>query len=83
MAANISKNFGDYLKDQGIRHEYTIQKTPEQNGVAERTNRTLVEMVRSMLSDSSLLKVLGRGIINYWIHTKLKPNSSHRRNDTI
>lgn len=32
----------------------TIPKTPEQNGVAERLNRTLIEMVRSMLIDSKL-----------------------------
>ena len=31
-----------------------MPKTPEQNGVSERMNRTLVEMVRSMLSDSKL-----------------------------
>ena len=32
----------------------TIPKTPEQNGVAERLNRTLVEMARSMLLDGKL-----------------------------
>lgn len=47
-----SAEFTDYLKREGIRHELTIPRTPEQNGVAERMNRTLVEMVRSMLSDS-------------------------------
>ncbi|GAB1600790.1 hypothetical protein Ahia01_000357100 [Argonauta hians] len=51
-----SKEFEDYLKKEGIKHEYTVPKTPEQNGVAERMNRTLVEMVRSMLSDSKLPK---------------------------
>ena len=53
---DTSKEFADCLKSQGIRHEYTIRKTSEQNGVAERMNRILVEMVRSMLSDSSLVK---------------------------
>ena len=47
----ISKKFEAHLKKEGIRHEVTIPKTPEQNGVAERMNRTLVEMTRSMLSD--------------------------------
>ena len=47
-----SKEFEDYLKKNGIRHECTVPKTPEQNGVAERMNRTLVENVRAMLSDS-------------------------------
>ena len=37
-----------------MHHERTVPKTPEQNGVAERLNRTLVEMTRSMLLDSKL-----------------------------
>ena len=49
-----SKKFESYLKSEGIRHERTVPKTPEQNGVAERLNRTLVEMVRSMLIDANL-----------------------------
>ena len=46
---NISKDFEDYLKVKRIRHEYTFRKTPEQNGFAARLNRTLLEMVRSLL----------------------------------
>ena len=41
-----SKEFEDNLKKNGIRHERTVPKTPEQNGVAEKMNRTLVETVR-------------------------------------
>ena len=44
------------LKDEGIRHERTVTKTPEQNGVAERLIRTLVESARSMLLDANLPK---------------------------
>ena len=51
-----SKEFEDYLKKEGIKHEFTVPKTPEQNGVAERMNRTLIETVRSMLADSELPK---------------------------
>ena len=46
----------NYLKKEGIKHELTIPKCLEQNGVAERFNKTLVEMVRSMLADSELPK---------------------------
>ncbi len=46
-----SNRFQDHLKSCGIRHELTIPKTPEQNGFAERLNRTLVETTRSMLLD--------------------------------
>ena len=52
----IAKDFEQYLKVNGIRHQLTVRKTPEQNGVAERFNRTVVEMVRAMLSDSGLAK---------------------------
>ena len=51
-----SGEFEDYLKKEGIKHQFTIPKCPQQNGVAERFNRTLVEMVRSMLADSELPK---------------------------
>ena len=46
-----SSQFENYLKAEGIRHELTVPKTPQQNDIAERLNRTLVEMARSMLLD--------------------------------
>ena len=49
-----SNSFQAHLKACGIRHELTIPKTPEQNGVAERLNRTLVETTRAMLLDAKL-----------------------------
>ncbi|KAL4353579.1 hypothetical protein GQ457_06G019510 [Hibiscus cannabinus] len=45
----MSKEFNLFCEDNGIRRELTIPYTPEQNGVAERKNRTVVEMARSML----------------------------------
>ena len=48
------RNFQEYLKSEGVRHELTVPKTPQQNGVAERLNRTLVEMIRAMLIESDL-----------------------------
>ena len=49
-----SAEFHNYLKKEGIRHERTIPKTPEQNGVAKSMNRTLVESVRSLLADTNI-----------------------------
>ena len=49
-----SGEFEEYLQHEGVKHELTVPKCPQQNGVAERLNRTLVEMVRSMLSGASL-----------------------------
>ena len=49
-----SSEFESFLKSEGVRHELTVPKTPEQNGVAERMNRTLVEKVRSMLCGAKM-----------------------------
>ena len=46
--------FAKFLEKHGIRAQYTVPSTPQQNGVAERRNRTLMEMVRSMMSYSSV-----------------------------
>ena len=45
----LSSEFKDYPSREGIRHELTVPKTPQQNGVAKRMNRTLVEKRGSML----------------------------------
>ena len=50
----ISSEFEEYLKFKGICHEVTVPYTPEQNGVAERLNRTLMEAARSMISHAKL-----------------------------
>ena len=44
----------DYLTKNGIVSQLTALGTPQQNGVAERRNRTLLDMVRSMMSYSTL-----------------------------
>jgi hypothetical protein len=41
----------DYLDQEGIKHEFLAPYTPQQNGVAERKNRTLIESVRTMLDE--------------------------------
>ena len=50
--------FAKFLLDCGIDARYTMSGTPQQNGVAERRNRTLLDMVRCMLSNSSLPEFL-------------------------
>ena len=44
-------NIDDYLDEEGINHEFSAAYTPQQNGVVERKNRTLIEMVRTMLDE--------------------------------
>ncbi|GKE40105.1 ribonuclease H-like domain-containing protein [Tanacetum coccineum] len=43
-----------FCKMKGIKREFSVARTPQQNGVAERKNRTLIEAVRTMLADSKL-----------------------------
>ena len=46
--------FARFLQEHGIVAQYTTPGSPDQNGVAERRNRTLMDMVRSMLSNLKL-----------------------------
>ncbi|KAG6511143.1 hypothetical protein ZIOFF_029198 [Zingiber officinale] len=61
----LSNPFSEYCKANGIKRQLTTSYTPQQNGVAERKNRTIVEMARNMLKY--------KGIPNlYWaeaVHT--------------
>nr|GFB50682.1 ribonuclease H-like domain-containing protein [Tanacetum cinerariifolium]GFB50741.1 ribonuclease H-like domain-containing protein [Tanacetum cinerariifolium] len=43
-----------FCEDKGIKREYSVAKTPQQNGVVERRNRTLIEAAKTMLVDSKL-----------------------------
>jgi transposase InsO family protein len=43
-----SKEFDDYCSYHGIRREKTVPRTPQENGVSERMNMTIMERARSM-----------------------------------
>ena len=46
----LLRDFKDYLTQNGIVSQLTTPGTPQQNDVAERRNRTLLEMVRSIMN---------------------------------
>ncbi|GJU40275.1 putative ribonuclease H-like domain-containing protein [Tanacetum coccineum] len=50
------KNYvmNEFCAKKGIKREFSVARTPQQNGVAERKNRTLIEVARTMLADSLL-----------------------------
>ena len=50
----LDNEFKDFLIEHGILSQLTAPGTPQQNGVAERRNRTLLDMMRSIFSYSSL-----------------------------
>src|SRR5262249_15937368 len=47
-------SFEDFCDDNGISHQFSAPRTPQQNGVVERKNRTLIDMARTMLCESNL-----------------------------
>ncbi|KAL9251510.1 ATP synthase subunit a, chloroplastic-like protein, partial [Drosera capensis] len=53
-----------YCNDHGIKHNFSAPIAPQQNGVAERKNRTLIEATRTMLSDANLSKIFWAEAIN-------------------
>eukprot|EP00253_Pinus_taeda_P004978 PITA_04978 len=55
----ISKEFLRFCRENGIHKQFTARYTPQQNGVAERKNRTIMDMARSMLKAKHLAN-------NYW-----------------
>ncbi|GJX97251.1 putative ribonuclease H-like domain-containing protein [Tanacetum coccineum] len=49
-----NKEINQFYERKGIKREFSVARTPQQNGVAERKNRTLIEAARTMLADSKL-----------------------------
>ena len=56
----MGRKFKEFLCEQKIKHEETIAHTPEQNGISERLNRTLMEKARPMVAHAGLKK-------EYWV----------------
>ena len=52
----MSEKVQGYLKKEGIEFQCTVGYAPQQNGIAERKNRSLVEAARTMRSESGLSK---------------------------
>ncbi|KAH9650850.1 Integrase catalytic domain-containing protein [Citrus sinensis] len=60
--------FLQVYQNEGIKRHFIVKDTPQQNGVAERMNRTLLEKVRYMLSNASLAKKFWAEIMSYASH---------------
>ncbi|XP_039313822.1 uncharacterized protein LOC105196674 isoform X3 [Solenopsis invicta] len=75
-------NFDDERSEQcvaclkGIKHQLIVPYTPEQNGVAERTNRTIVEKARCMMQDADSNEKMWAEAVNTAVY--LKNRSPHK-----
>lgn len=63
-----SAEFNDFCKHDGIKRQLTIVYTPQQNGVAERKNKTVMNLVRAMLSVKGMLKTFWPEAVRWAIH---------------
>ncbi|GJS13511.1 putative ribonuclease H-like domain-containing protein [Tanacetum coccineum] len=59
-----NKEMNQFCEKIGIKREFSVAKTLQQNGVVERKNRTLIEAARTMLADSKLLTTFWAKAVN-------------------
>ena len=71
----ISAEFKTYLDDNGISQQLTVAHTPQQNGVAERMNRTLKDLMRAMMLHKSLPEDLWAEAISTAAHIRNRVTS--------
>jgi hypothetical protein len=73
----------EYLEEVGIKHEFSAPYTPQQKGVVERKNRTLIDMARTILGEYKTLERFWSEAVNtacrainwLYLHRLLKKNS--------
>lgn len=78
----VNKQFQKFLQEHGIEHQTTIPYSPQQNGVAERANRTIMEAGRCMLQDAGLDRRFWAEALNTAIFIKNKSPSKAVRGTT-
>eukprot|EP00253_Pinus_taeda_P023865 PITA_23865 len=65
-----SKEFNDFCREAGIKRETTVPYTPEQNGVAKRKNRTIMEATCAIIYDQGLPKFLWGEAVNTAVYVQ-------------
>lgn len=63
-----SNEFAVFCEEHGIRRELIAAYTPQQNGVSERKNRTILNMVRCLLTRSNISKTFWPEAVNWSVH---------------
>ncbi|GKV22816.1 hypothetical protein SLEP1_g32638 [Rubroshorea leprosula] len=63
-----SKEFADFCEYNGIKRQLTVAYTPQQNGVCERKNHTIMNMMRSLMSKSDLPKEFCSEAVKWSVH---------------
>ncbi|GJW63955.1 putative ribonuclease H-like domain-containing protein [Tanacetum coccineum] len=71
----------EFCKKKGIKKEFSIARTPQQNGVAERRNRTLIEATKTMLADFKLPTIFWAEAVNTacYVHNRVLVVKPHNK----
>lgn len=77
-----STEFIKFCATNGIHRQLTAAYTPQQNGVAERKNRTIMNMVRSLLNSRRVPKKFWPEAVNYAVHILNRSPTLAVRNKT-
>ncbi|GKB10858.1 putative ribonuclease H-like domain-containing protein [Tanacetum coccineum] len=76
-----NKEMDEFCTRKGIKREFSNARTPQQNGVAERRNRTLIEAARTMLADAKLLVSFWAEAVNTacYVQNRILVNKSQNK----
>jgi hypothetical protein len=58
----------DYCSNHGIKRQFFVTRTPQQNGVVERKNMTVQEMDRTMIMDSKLRDIFWTQVVHTTVY---------------
>ncbi|GJT61213.1 zf-CCHC domain-containing protein [Tanacetum coccineum] len=72
----------EFCEKKGIKREFSVARTPQQNGVAEKRNRTLIEAARTMLADSKLPTIFWAEAVNtaWYVQNRAIIVKAHNKN---
>nr|GEV49504.1 putative ribonuclease H-like domain-containing protein [Tanacetum cinerariifolium] len=76
-----NKEMNDFCSQKGIKREFSNARTPQQNGVAKRRNRRLIEAARTMLADAKLLVTFWAKVVNTacYVQNRVLVNKSQNK----
>nr|GEW37405.1 hypothetical protein [Tanacetum cinerariifolium] len=76
-----NKEMNEFCTMKGIKREFSNARTPQQNGIAERRNRTLIEVARTMLADAKLPVTFWAGAVNTacYVQNRVLVNKSQNK----
>nr|GEX25385.1 hypothetical protein [Tanacetum cinerariifolium] len=76
-----NKEMNDFCLRKGIKREFSNARTPQQNGVTERRNRTLIEAARTMLADAKIRVTFWTKVVNTacYVQNRVLVNKSQNK----